>query len=415
LQLQEIARIQDLASQGLSVSAIRRETGYSRNTISKYLEHPIPAPAKRERTEPGKLDPYKDYIRARLATYDLNARRILADIRRMGYTGGYTLVKDFTQPLRQQRQIQAVYRFETGPGEQAQVDWFHCGLIEHDGKLRKCYAFVMVLGYSRYRFVRFTTDLHTTTFIRLHLEAFETFGGFPKHVLYDNLSSVVLERGWDRENRRWNTLMLDFATSLGFIPRLCAVGRAQTKGKVERSGRLVWDQFANGREFTSLEEMNREADVWARELNRERPNDATGRIPAELLREEKLTPLDPSRPYVISQAFDRKVTRECLVSYGGNRYSVPWQLVQRGEREAIVRVTGKMLTIEVAGQVVARHEIRSGTRQIVREKEHYAGLLQAIRSRNRDDEQRRVLNRMLDHVASRPLEEYDRLLEEVTS
>jgi hypothetical protein len=221
----------------------------------------------------------------------------------------------------------------------------------------------------------------------------------------------VIERGPDSDHRQWNELFRDFFQTLGFRPHLCAPYRAQTKGKVERSIRFLRDDFLEGREFASLEEMNFEVQAWLRKVNQERPNDTTGRVPAELLAEEGLTPLNTSRPYVITQGFLRRVKPESLVHFQGNMYSVPWTYAGR---EAMVRLTGKILSIEVAGEEVARHELRSGRGQRVKLKEHYDGLLKALRSTNRETEEWRRAKYAFEEVAQRPLDEYERLLEEVT-
>lgn len=123
-----------------------------------------------------------------------------------------------------------------------------------------------------------------------------------------------------------------------------------------------------------------------------------------------LTPLDPARPYVITQRFPRKVSREALVSFQGNEYSVPHVHVLH---DAMVSLTNRTLTIEVGGEVVARHELRSGTRQKVRLKEHYEDLLKTIRAKNRESEDWRRARMAFESVAQRPLEEYNVLLEEV--
>jgi transposase len=59
-----------------------------------------------------------------------------------------------------------VIRFETEPGRQAQVDFGSFGNIEIDGKMKKLYAFSYILGYSRYRYVEFTTDISTESVIK---------------------------------------------------------------------------------------------------------------------------------------------------------------------------------------------------------------------------------------------------------
>jgi len=104
------------------------------------------------------------------------------EIQEQGYPGKETQVKAFVREIRPPKEVLAVWRFETPPGEQAQVDWAHVGYVVEDGVRRKAYAFVMVLGYSRFRFVAFTTRTDTAELIRLHLEAFQLFGGFPKTI-----------------------------------------------------------------------------------------------------------------------------------------------------------------------------------------------------------------------------------------
>lgn len=411
LRLEQNDHIHELARQGLGIKAIARATGFDKKTVRKYLNGAPPAPAPRTRKGARIIDPYRDWIRSRLAEYpELTTRRLYHEIQEFGYPGKETQVKKFVRSIRQDRAIRAVWRFETPPGEQAQVDWAHVRTLLVDGRPRRVYAFVMVLGYSRYRFVKFVTEQDAAALVALHLEAFAFLGGVPRTCLYDNMKTVIIERGEGPDQRVWNALFRDFFQTLGFRPHLCAPYRAQTKGKVERSIRYLREGFLDGREFASVEQMNVEVQAWLRKINHERPNDTTGRIPAELLAEEKLTPLDPSRPYVITQAFARRVNRECLVYFQGNRYSVPWRFVGR---EAMVRLTGRAITIEVAGEVVARHDQRAGSGRVVKVNEHFDGLLPAIRSMNRGDEQWRTIRHVLEAVAQRPLDEYDRLIEEV--
>ena len=57
--------------------------------------------------------------------------------------------------------IQAVYRYETEPGKQSQVDFGEFGYVDMDGKRRKLLVFSIVLGYSRTRYAEFTVDIST--------------------------------------------------------------------------------------------------------------------------------------------------------------------------------------------------------------------------------------------------------------
>ena len=69
------------------------------------------------------LDPYKDIIKSLIEKDNLSAVRILEEIMNKGYDGGYTILKEYCHELRKVRSIQAVYRYETEPGKQSQVDF----------------------------------------------------------------------------------------------------------------------------------------------------------------------------------------------------------------------------------------------------------------------------------------------------
>ena len=90
----------ELAGGGQSIRGIARSLGISRNTVRKYLRSPQ-APTPRPR--PGrasKLDPYKPYIRQRLAEGVDNCVVLLREIRARGYAGGHSILKEFVKPYR---------------------------------------------------------------------------------------------------------------------------------------------------------------------------------------------------------------------------------------------------------------------------------------------------------------------------
>lgn len=121
--------------------------------------------------------------------------------------------------------MRATVRFETLPGEQAQVDWAECGYyLDETGERRKVYAFVMILGFSRMLYVEFTTSMQLPELIGCHERAFDYFGGFPRQILYDNMKQVRLSPG------EWNPLMQDFWQHYGIVPKTCRPYRPRTKG-----------------------------------------------------------------------------------------------------------------------------------------------------------------------------------------
>lgn len=317
--------IRELLREGLSVSAIARQAGRDRKTIRKIRDAPGHPPPQVRRKRGSKLDPYKPYLRERATAGVLNAVKLLPEVRRHGYPGGVTLIREFLHPLRPAVPV-VTERFETEPGQQAQVDWAACDRIWYRDRLRSLSSFTMTLGYSRRQYLGFTVSEDMETFERCHIDAFHYFCGVPSEILYDNLKTAVDHRGPDGQVV-WNKRFRDFADYYGFVPRACQPYRPQTKGKVENGIRYVKGNFLLGLDVTqmTLEELNGEALRWLRETadvrvhgtTHERPID---RWPAEAA---ALKPLDGHRDYDTSYVSHRQVNREGYISYRGSRYSVP--------------------------------------------------------------------------------------------
>ncbi len=137
LKMEEWLMLRDLYRQGLSISQIARQTGHDRKTVRTYVksgELPVP----KERAKKGsKLDAFKDYIVNKLKEGSFTASRLFKEIQEIGFTGKYTIVKDFVREVRPKQVVQAIYRYETKPEVQAQVDWSEFGKVEINGKILK--------------------------------------------------------------------------------------------------------------------------------------------------------------------------------------------------------------------------------------------------------------------------------------
>jgi len=221
LKMEEFLVIRDLYNQGLNKSQIARRTGYDRKTVRKYTSAKYVPRAQTRRSKASKLDSYREYIQNRLSEYPLSAARIHREIQEQGFTGGYTIVKEYVRKIRPTGGTPAVLRYETNPGVQAQVDWGECDRIEVDGQPRRLYCFSMILGYSRMRYMEFTLSNDVYTLIQCHLHAFEYFRGYTSEILYDNIKQVILKRAIKPKEHTWNPKFEDFFTHYGFIPRLC--------------------------------------------------------------------------------------------------------------------------------------------------------------------------------------------------
>src|SRR3989442_7751401 len=143
--------VNNLLNGGPPRRAIPRLPGYPRNTVDKLLQQAAPVPfAKPPRAS--QLDPYKPYLQQRYQACPLSAVRLIEEIRPMGYTGGLCVLRRYLAGLRTQQcaQAQATVRFETPPGQQAQVDWAYGGTFaDREGQPGRGYFFLMVLGFSR--------------------------------------------------------------------------------------------------------------------------------------------------------------------------------------------------------------------------------------------------------------------------
>jgi transposase len=259
-----------LDRQGKGVREISRTTGFSRNTVRAVLRGESDERYGPRRSMPSKLDPFKEYLKARVdqaGTIRLSAPVLQREIAAQGFDGSTKLVQLFLAEIRPKPQPEPIVRFETAPGHQLQIDFIV--LRRGPAPLR---AFTAELGYSRYPYAKFTDNERTETLIACLERALHWFGGVPLHVLCDNPKTIVLERdAYDEGKHKYNGKLLDFAKHCGFEIKLCAPYRAQTKGKVERFHRYFRESFFNPLQsmYTDLVDValaNREVIPWLRDV-----------------------------------------------------------------------------------------------------------------------------------------------------
>ena len=378
LKMEEWLLIRDLYSQGLSISEISDRTGYDRKTVRKYINKKTALEPQKRPTRSSKLDPYKPYLLEKLNEGPYTSVRLFREIQEMGYDGGKTIVKDFVRKVRPKLGVPAIFRYETKPGVQSQVDWGELGTVEVDGKLKKLFCFSMILGYSRMRYVEFTFSTDTSTLIQSHLNAFLYFGGCTQEILYDNMKQVVIKRALKSSDSDWNSLFEDFFKHYGFIPRLCRPYRPQTKGKIENTIGYIKRDFFLGVEFNSLENLNSQVFGWLKRVNSS-VHGTTHEVPLERLKEENLILLDQVPPYKVVRIEIRKVSSDCYISYLGNKYSAPYKFAGR---TAELHISDGKFQVYVYNERICEHEILSGNCRVIRKKEHFQGLMSEILKQN---------------------------------
>lgn len=254
--------------QGAGFKAIGRSLGIDRNTIRKYvglaqaagvqrgapfLQESELAKRLKELQAPGllretpgqdQIAPHREWIEGLLREGErkeaITAKQIWRLFReRTELPIGYRTMKRY---LRAQFQFGApavTVRLEVEPGSHPQVDFGRAGIMVDPatGKLRRAWAFIMTLSYSRHGFVRFVFRQDLDTWIDCHIRAFESFQGVPATVVLDNLKSGMIKPEiYDPVlNRAYGELERHY----GFVVDPAKLGLAKYKGKVERNVPVV--------------------------------------------------------------------------------------------------------------------------------------------------------------------------------
>jgi len=372
LNLEDFMNIRDLKQQGWSVSAIAEQLSLDRKTVRRHLLE-APHGYKRENPAPCKIDTYRPFLRERWEKGVHNAHKLLEEIRGRGYDGGYSQLKQAVNPWREEGRERAFVRFETGPGEQSQMDWGHFG----NWGGRRLYGFALTLCYSRMRYIEFTQsqDIHHLLSCMVH--GFRYFEGVTESVLTDRMKTVLLDQNGGELH--FNQKFLQFAAYYGFVPRVCRPYRPETKGKIESTVRFVKQNFWPGISFDSLADLNQQARAWMEKVNGQM-HSTTREIPCQRLLQERLLLLDEQTDYDTSYMEDRRVAKDCLLSYGGNRYSVPFRFAGK---TVLVRepVNGGRIEIYSDVKVIAEHRLAAGRGAMVIDPAHYEGLAEQRRRR----------------------------------
>jgi transposase len=359
--LREIVLIHDLKKQGLSISAIARKVGCDRKTVRKHLERGLEAPTYGPRAARDRIiEPFERYLQERVQTFpDLSGARLLREIRELGYEGGYTMVTDFLREVRPAKQTQFERRFETPPGKQAQVDFaeFTVEFTDDPGVVRKVWLFSMVLGHSRWLWGCFVASQNLQSVLRCHIAAFAAMGGAVEEILYDRMKTAVI--GEDEAGVvTYNAALVALLNHYGTVPRACQPYRARTKGKVERPFRYIRQDFFLARTFRNMDDLNAQFDAWRTGVANPRVHATTRQVVDEAFAGEvaHLKPL-PAVPYSAVLTVERRVSKDGMISVGGNYYSVP-DTARRRTLEVQHHATE--LRIFEDGQLIARHPVLEG-------------------------------------------------------
>ena len=383
----------------MSKAAMARIMGCDPRTVKRYLEG-YELKKKRKILKKSKLDKFKETIISKLEI-GCTSMAIFKFIQKDGYTGSYSLVADFVQKHKEEQIKKATIRFETAPGLQAQVDWKeNLKMISKHGELFEVNIFLMVLGYSRTKFVKLTSDKTQKTLFKCMNEAFKYFGGVPKEIIFDNMATVVDRANSRIGNVKLNTKFVQYSKDIGFNPITCRIYRPQTKGKVESLAKLVDRLQVYNHEFETYEELEKIVKMFMKEINNE-ISQGTNMKPIERLAKETkyLLPLpnqEVLNAYTTSPK-EYKVSKESMITYKGQKYSVPTYLIGKS---VSVKETDEYIHIYYTTNLITKH--KKSKKFLNYHKEHIVDILKSDALKGYKDNE-------IEEFVNNHLSDYDEL------
>ena len=370
-----------LRKRGWTISAIARHTGRDRKTVRDYLSGKR-TPGVRARPGPDPFDPFVDYVTARL-TEDphLWARTLFDELEELGFGLSY---QSLTRNLRSRnlRPVCEACRTATDrpnaviphePGEETQWDWLELpDPPESWGWGRTAHLLVGSLAHSaKWRAALAPSEDQPHLVAGLD-RVTRGLGGLTRVWRFDRMATVC-----DPGSGRVTASFAGVAKHYGVSVAICPARRGNRKGVVEKVNHTAaqrwWRTLADD---VTVEQAQVSLDRFAAVRGDTRLRvTADGRSTvATVAKTEPLTAAPPL-PYPVIVAETRTASRQALVSYRGNRYSVPPQLAAA---QVIVShpVGGQFCDIATtSGIVIARHRMAAdGLGVMVRDSGHVIAL-----------------------------------------
>ncbi|MGQ0846272.1 MAG: IS21 family transposase [Sporichthyaceae bacterium] len=349
-----------LHRQGWTISAIARHLGHDRKTIRAYLYGGRVA-GQRVRPAQDAFEAFAEYCRARLKEDPhLWATALFDEVVALGYDRSYP---SFTRGLRARAlrphcepchpvKGRASAIIEHPPGEETQFDWLELPDPPASwGWTSTAFLLVGALAHSgRWRGVLCEGTDQAQLVDALHRVS-EALGGLTRNWRFDRMATVC-----HPDSGRVTATFAAVAKHYGVSVKVCPARRGNRKGVVEKSNHVAaqrwWRTLADD---MTVHQAQASLDRWCSlrgDTRVKRTTDGKSNV-ATVAAREPLAPMPTPFPATIS--VDRIVSAQALVSFEGNRYSVPPELAR-----ASVTVSRRLgsTTLDIAtaaGIVIARH------------------------------------------------------------
>ena len=239
------------------------------------------------------------------------------------------------------------------PGEALLIDWGYLWTVERNGKREKLWAFIGILGYSRYMVVRLMTSCDITQTLSELGSMYEALGGVPARTTSDN--PKVFATKADRFEPILNPLYERFASHYGTIIECLPPKAPAQKGKVERPVpyiRRLLEAFDGDR--SNVEQIQEYLDRKIAVANQRRHGTTNERPLDRFTAEEQpaLKPLPPLR-YEVERYHEGIVRRDGHVRFDSKYYSLSEEFIGKP-----VTILGNSKTVAIyhAGSLIDTHE-----------------------------------------------------------
>lgn len=373
--LENITNINDLTmfskayKKGLikvNISKLARNLNKDRKTIKKYLEGYIP---KETRDRVKYLDDYREYIIDVLSdkyqSFDYIDHLFKYLKREKGIICSRVTLNRY---IREDEELNSLFkrkkdnsfteRFETEPGEQVQFDMKeNIKLINQKGEVIIGYIPTLTFGWSRYNIRKLILDTKVENLLSFLVESFEKIGGVPKEIVIDNLKQFVEKPRRNGEPAILTSKFEEFCKDYGIKVRPCIPHRPQTKGKTETQNKIVEQMKNYNGKYIDIYHMHEILEIINKEDN-DNVSQAT-KFPRIFLFEKEKGDFLPLPSTEIRRKYHLTlkeviVSKESLVTYKSNKYSVP--KIYIGRKVGLVVVRDK-LHIYYNKKIITIHQI----------------------------------------------------------
>jgi len=367
--------------EGWAKAKIADELGMSRNTVARLLELSEP-PTYRRAVGGSKLDSHRGSIIEMLKD-DARAPAtvIIERLRRDGYDGGITILKDYLQEVRPLfSEAESRQRTSYLPGEIGHTDWWKPGVWVPVGKgaTREVFGLVTTLPHSAAHATVFSFSKRMVDFLPAFSGTLQRLGGATEKMVVDRDPGIVVPHS--RPARLHDEVAALFG-AFRIRPIILKPRRPQSKGQVERTIGYLETSFLPLRSFEGITDLQTQHDRWAHEVAFGRHHRRIGAKVGDAWRAERgfLASLPDSLPDV-DRHTEVRVTKDGFCRVGDVDYSVPPGLTGR---RLGVRSSWTEVVIFSEGREIARHRRSFIPADVVLDPRHARALRLAREAKSR--------------------------------